>query len=310
MKRKFTLLLLAAALLAGLAACGASGQAKENTLNVAAATYPVYLFTTAITEGVDGVSVELMVNQQTSCLHDYTLTIRDMKLVDRADVLVLSGGGLEEFLDAALAQTDAPVIDCSAGLDLLPAQEEHEGHDHGGDVRGEEYDPHYWLSRAGAEGMLENIAAGLCGLDPDHAGAYGENLAAALDLLAGDLPDFSGLSCPYLVTFHDGFQYFAADCGLTILKAIEEEEGAEASARDIKEVLELIEAYRLPAIFVEANSSDATARAIAWEAGCQVYTLDLIMSGEGTGLQPYLDAMNANYNAISQALSPGTPTPP
>lgn len=302
MKRKYTLLLLAAALALSLTACGASGQAEENTLNIAAATYPVYLFTTAITEGVDGVAVELMVNQQTSCLHDYTLTIRDMKLVDRADVLVLSGGGLEEFLDAALAQTDAPVIDCSAGLDLLPAQEEHEGHDHGGHVHGEEYDPHYWLSRAGAEGMLENIAAGLCGLDPDHAGAYGDNLAAALARLEAELTPPDPPDCPYLVTFHDGFSYFAADCGLTVLKAIEEEEGAEASARDIREVLELIEAYRLPAIFTEANSSDATARAIAWEAGCQVYTLDLIMSGRGTGLQPYLDAMNANYAAVLDAL--------
>ena len=31
-------------------------------------------------------------------------------------------------------------------------------------------------------------------------------------------------------------------------------------------------------------------------------TVDMIMSGNGSGLQPYLDAMNANINTISEAF--------
>ena len=34
----------------------------------------------------------------------------------------------------------------------------------------------------------------------------------------------------------------------------------------------------------------------------EVYTLDMIMSGEGTGIQPYLDAMQANIDTIADAL--------
>ena len=39
------------------------------------------------------------------------------------------------------------------------------------------------------------------------------------------------LSCRELITFHDGFSYFADAFDLTILRAMEEEAGSEASAR-------------------------------------------------------------------------------
>ncbi len=121
------------------------------------------------------------------------------------------------------------------------------------------------------------------------------------------LPDpkdlLGDLSGPYLITFHDGFQYFADACGLTLLKAIEEEEGATASAADIKKIVELIEEYDIPAIFVEKNGSRATAEVISRETGCEIYELDMIMSGDGVGIQPYLDAMSANYETIREALS-------
>ena len=64
----------------------------------------------------------------------------------------------------------------------------------------------------------------------------------------------------------------------------------------------LIETYNIPAIFTEKNGSDATAQAIARETGVAVKQLDLIMSGEGGGIQPYVDAMNGNIDTILEAL--------
>ena len=117
--------LLAAACVLGLllTACGvpAAGTEDDDTLHVLATTYPVYLFTTAVTDGVEGVEVSLLVNQPVSCLHDYTLTVTDMKAIEGADVIVRNGAGLEDFMDDALAASDAAVIDCSEGIALLPA---------------------------------------------------------------------------------------------------------------------------------------------------------------------------------------------
>ena len=84
--------------------------------------------------------------------------------------------------------------------------------------------------------------------------------------------------------------------------AIEEEEGSEASAAEIQEIVSLIRKYDIPAIFTEVNGSDATAQAISRETGCEVYQLDMIMSGDGTGIQPYIDAMQKNMDTIVEAL--------
>ena len=293
--------LLAAACTLGLllSACSAPAASQpedDGKLHILATTYPVYLFTTAVTEGVDSVEVSLLVNQQTSCLHDYTLTVNDMKAIEGADVIVMNGAGLEDFMDDALAASEAPVIDCSEGIELLPALG-HEGHDHD-----TEYDPHIWMNEESAAVMMNNIVHGLGEVDEGNLERYTENGTAATALLPGDDPRLAELTCPYLITFHDGFQYFAQDNGLTLCKASEEEVGSEASAAEIQEIVSLIREYDIPAIFTEVNGSDATAQAISRETGCEVYQLDMIMSGDGTGIQPYIDAMQKNMDTIVEAL--------
>lgn len=297
MKHRILALLLAGLLLAGVSGCGGEvPQPEGEALRLLATTYPVYLFTTAVTGGAEGVEVTLLVNQPTACLHDYTLTVNDMKAIEQADVILLNGGGLEDFMSDALAASSAAVIDCSQDIELLPAPG-HEGHGHD-----TEYDPHFWMAAEAAGVMLRNIAQGLSQLDGAHSALYNKNLEEAAAALPAERLDGAELSCPYLITFHDGFQYFAQSRGLTILKSIEEEEGSEASAAEIKEIVALIREYGIPAIFTEKNGSDATAKAIQRETGVAVYQLELIMSGEGSGLQPYLDAQARNDAAIREAL--------
>lgn len=47
-----------------------------------ASTYPVYLAARSVAEGVEGVSVLRLETGAVSCLHDYTLTVGDMKKLE------------------------------------------------------------------------------------------------------------------------------------------------------------------------------------------------------------------------------------
>lgn len=306
MKKTLPAALLAALLL--LTSCGArpAGRA-DGALRVVATTYPVYLLATALTEGVAGVEVSLMLSQPTSCLHDYTLTVADMKALDRADIIVLSGAGLEDFMADALTQSKARVIDSSAGVALLP----YDGHDHDGDDDHDDdhdhdhgdFDPHYWMDPNRMAQMAQNIAEGLGAVvdSPRKLQVNLDGIARQLGDFSGRLGDFPALSNRELITFHDGFRYLADYLGLDILKAIEEEPGSEASAKEIVEITALIKEHGIPAIFTEINGSDATARAVQRETGVEIYPLDLVMSGN-KGLEDYLDRQAYNAKTILEAL--------
>ena len=301
MKRLFVLLLILCLLLCGCSTPQVSQQ--DDTLHILATTYPIYLFTKTLTDGIDNVEVTQLIDETVSCLHDYTLTVPDMKAIEKADIIILNGAELEVFMDDALAQTDAAIIDCSESIDLLPtAGHEHHHHDEDEHHHGH-YDPHYWLSEYAGQIMLNNIFRGLSELDKTHPDIYRTNYSAAIELFLKDSLELSSLSCPYLITFHDGFQYFARNNGLTLLKSIEEEEGSTASAADIKEIVALIREYNIPAIFTEKNGSSSTAETIARETGVQIYALDMLMSGGGQDISAYFEGLHENYAIIQEALS-------
>ena len=308
-KRAILALGLATALL--LTACGSSKEGQESQpearLTVVATTYPVYLLASAVAENVDGVVVERLNTGEVSCLHDYTLTVSDMKLIESADVIAMNGAGLEDFMDDALSQAQGAVIDCSQGVQML----EMVGHDHhdGDEEDGEHYDPHIWMDPENAMIMAENIQKGLSQADPDHAQTYSDNLTEALALLNSwdsnlqemiqEAEQESSVTISGLITFHDGFQYFAKALDLHLLAAIEEEEGSEASAQVINETVSLVKENNIPIIFTEINGSDATAQAIARETGCQVGQLTMLMDGPNDGkLSNYLDGLSSNVKTI------------
>ena len=286
---KKSVLIYALVLLLALPSCAPARE--EARFTVVCTTYPVYLFASFLTQGGEGVAVERLDTGSTSCLHDYSLSMADMKKLERADVIAINGAGLEEFLEDALATSDAKIIDCSEGVELLEnlshhheeGEEDEHGHDHG------HWDPHYWMDPDNARIMVGNLRNFLVLTDPDHAAAYEKN-AGRSDMalrvyqqeILRDVWDAYSPQLgerPRLITFHDGFQYFARALDVELLASIEEEAGSEASAREIVEITNLVKEYHIPVIFTEVNGSDATAQAISREAGCRVAQLSMLMDG-------------------------------
>lgn len=276
-----------------------SGCCQEAPCQVVATTLPVYQFTSALCEGTD-ISVTQLITQQVSCLHDYSLNVSQVRTLEAAQVVVISGGGLEEFMEDVLASASY-IIDSSRGVPVLKCEEamhqedDHEEHHH------HEQDAHIWLSPANAKIMARNIAAGLAQTYPQYQVRIQVNLER-LEQQLQDLDNYGhnrlkDLSCRELITFHDGFGYFADAFDLSILEAIEEESGREASAQELKNMIGLVREHQLPAVFTEVCGSVSAADIIAAETGAKVYSLDMAMS-DGD----YFSSMYHNIDTVREAM--------
>ena len=281
-----------------------SGCTSAPSAQIAATTLPVYEFTTRLCEGTP-LTVTRLVTEEVSCLHDYSLNVNQVKAAESAELIVISGAGLEEFLDNIL--TDKNIIDSSHGIHLIDTEENHH-HDHSHeepetDHEGHHHkqDPHIWLSPVNAVAMAQNICHGLTEQYPAHEVVFSANL----ELLQSELmqlqeyghESLENLSCREMITFHDGFAYLADTFHLTILDAIEEESGREASAKELIHMIEEVEFHQIPAIFTEKCGSVSAAGIIARETGAAEYELDMAMAGHS-----YFDAMYRNINTLKEAL--------
>lgn len=285
--KRLSILILLLFLLSGCAVAAPEAD-------IAATTLPVYEFTSRLCQGTD-LTVARLITEPVSCLHDYSLSVRQVKAVEQADLIVLSGAGLEEFMQDLLS--DRRVIDASNGISLLGCDHDHHEDDH----HHHEADSHIWLSPENAMTMCANICAGLEENYPQYANQFRANLSVlTADLQA--LADYgrqqlSSLSCRELITFHDGFAYFAESFDLHILAAVEEESGSEASAAELKELIGLIDTHNIPAIFTEKSGSVSAAGIISRETGVNVFDLDMAMAGDS-----WFDAMYHNIDTIKEAL--------
>ena len=265
---------------------------------IAATTLPVYTFTQALCQNT-GLTVERLISEPVSCLHDYFLKVEQVQHAEAAEIIVISGAGLEDFMTDILL--DKSVIDASAGIPLLCGEEDHGDHGHDDDHHSHAQDPHIWLSPNNAMIMAQNICEGLCRQYPQYETTFSENLSELLQQLSA-LSDYGhqalgNLQYRDMITFHDGFAYFADAFDLTVLAAVEEESGSEASAKELIALIQLVRAHQLPAVFTEINGSPSAASVISSETGAKIYSLDMAMASDS-----YFTAMYHNIDTIQEAL--------
>ena len=281
MKQRIFAILLALALL--LSGCAA--QKSEPSADILATTAPVAQIVGAITAGTD-LTVATLISEPVSCVHDYALSVDQMRAVEQAKHIVISGAGLEEFIADVL--TSRAVIDASEGLALLPGEEG-------------ESDPHTWLAPENMIAMTRTVEAALAAEYPQHAALFAENADIWCEKL-DELQSYgeqhlADLSCRRLVTFHDGFAYFAKAFDLEIAASMEIEAGSEPSARELEEIISLLQDQNIPAVFTEINGTADAAELVARETGCAVFSLDTAISSVN-----YLSAMTQNIDTIKEAL--------
>jgi ABC-type Zn uptake system ZnuABC Zn-binding protein ZnuA len=265
----------------------------------------------------DAVDVEVLLPVNADP-HAFAPTPADLIAVARADILFLSGAGLERDLEPLLDNANGVVVDLADPLDLRhvdaheagegSAQEEDGGvgHDHHREV-----DPHVWLDPANVAVWAGIIGAELGRVDSAGAPLYALNAAAyrdalsALDRWIWDQIERIPVEDRRLVSDHLAFGYFAARYGFEQVGSVFPgfSSMAAPSARELAVLIESIEALEVRAIFVGTTVNPALAETIARDAGIAVVPLYTgSLSGPEGPASTYLDMMRYDVTAIVNAL--------
>lgn len=134
---------------------------------------------------------------------------------------------------------------------------DHEGHDdHDHDAHGHgEHDPHAWLSPANAETWVNLIAAQLSAADPDNAGTYFANAAAAREEMAMLSAEVAETLEPKrggnFIVFHDAYQYFENAFDFPASGAVSLGDASDPSPARIAEIQGRIRAEGIDCVLAE-----------------------------------------------------------
>ncbi|HEV2727916.1 MAG TPA: metal ABC transporter substrate-binding protein, partial [Solirubrobacterales bacterium] len=172
-----------------------------------------------------------------------------------------------------------------------------------------------WHDPRNVEAAVREIAAQLTKADPANRKVYRRNAERYLQRLrrldAGIARCVASVPAAdrKLVTDHDAFGYFARRYGIEVVGAVipSQTTQAQPSAKDVSELVDLIERERVKTIFPESSLSSRVADAIARQTGAST-EYDLYgdtLGPAGSDGETYLEMEAANADSIVRGLTGG-----
>lgn len=310
-----------AALLCGLAACGADdgqpGGAGTSTpaasVTVAASFYPLAHAVERV--GGERVDVENLTGPGQDP-HHVELSPQQVGTVTDADVVVWLKGmqpAADDAIESAQPQHSLDLSD----LATLPADatetiggEDGHGHDHGHDHSAEDghdhgpNDPHFWLDPQLYAQAVGRIEAELAAVDPEGAQTYAANadaFEAELGTLDGEFQQ--GLAqCVHedVITGHTSFAYLTQRYGLTQVGISGVLNSGEPDAGRVAAVSDYVRSSGVSTVYAERGETRSAVETVASEAGVETGELDNVaVTAEGG----YVDRMQTNLDTLISGQS-------
>ena len=242
--------------------------------------------------------------------HGHRATRSDILALARAELVLWHGLNLEAQLSGLMADLAArkPVVALAEALprDRLLAWPQYP----------DRPDPHVWFAPdlwAEVTRGVEAAVAPLTAEAPSRAEAFRAEIAA-MGAYAAEVLASVPQEARVLVTAHDAFAYFGRAFGFQVegIQGISTE--SEAGLQRIGELVDLIVARRLPAVFVESSVSDRSIRALIEGAAARGHRVAIggelfsdAMGPDGSYEGTWLGMVDHNVTAISRALGGQAP---
>ena len=272
---------------------GITEDKKDKTqFTIVTSFYPMYVAAANVIGDVKGVTLENLSEPQTGCLHDYQLTTEDMKLLSKADLFIVNGGGIETFLtDVASNYPELDIIEACQNVPLLED--------------GEEENAHAWMSISDYRIQLATIESALEQADPEHADAYHENAKAYDEKLAALQEEQDEIrqaaNGQNVIIFHEAYDYVAEDYGFNVSYVLDLDEERQVSAGEVADVLDQIQKDHVSYIFAEELYGSDMGKTVESESNVKVIYLDACNRGDYSK-DSYLTAMQSNIDKLREAF--------
>lgn len=200
--------------------------------------------------------------------HAYEPTPQDAEALSRADLVFVSGLGLEGWIDRLISAsgTKGMIVVATDGIKTRHMEED------GKQIP----DPHAWNSAANGVIFARNITAALVKADPQHAADYEANGAKyqselrALDAWAHEEVARVPAAKRKIITSHDAFGYMGAAYGIEFHAPVGFSTESEASAADVAGLIDQIKREKIKAVFLENSNDPRLVEQIAAATGAKL----------------------------------------
>jgi zinc transport system substrate-binding protein len=309
-------------LAAGMAMIG--GVAMSDTPKVAADISPVHSLVSRVMLGVG--TPDLIV-QAGASPHGYTLRPSEAKALQDAQMVFWMGESLSPWMEGALdtLSSDATIITLLERDETILMEfregalfEEHDHDDHGDekhDDHGDEkhddhgdhedhgsHDPHAWLSPDNARIWLNLIASQLSIVDPENAGTYFANAAAARLEIEALTIEVNSLLEPVrgkkFIVFHDAYQYFEKAFDLSASGAISLGDASKPSPARIAEIQGRIQEESIDCVLSEPQFNKGLVATVMAGSKAKTNVIDPL----GVGLKPGPDLYSELIRNMTKTL--------
>lgn len=297
-----------------IAGCGAS-QAGDDELHVVATT-SIWGDVVGQITGDDAI-VEVLIPQGADA-HDFEPTSQQVAALQRADLVVANGLGLEAGLGDILqsaADDGANIFEVAPELDPLPFA------DHGHDEQevddedepdDEDLDPHVWFDLSRVDIAAGLIAARLAEVDDSidwdtRVSDYSATLQQTDEEVQRVLDEVAEEDRK-LVTNHEALGYFAARYGFETIAVVIPGGSTlgDPSSAALAALVEEIEHEGVRTIFAETTQPTRLAEAVAAEVGAEVSVVELYTEslGEpGSDAETLAGMILADARLVADALT-------
>ncbi|MEP0827347.1 MAG: zinc ABC transporter substrate-binding protein [bacterium] len=279
---------------------------EEKKTKILTTFFPVYLFTLNLTYNIPDLQVDILLPGDYGCPHDYSLAPEDIKKAHLADLVIINGLGLDDFVEDILAGKDEiALIDATSGIAPLPSRASHAAHNH--EVNDSLWNPHLFASPLQAQAMISRIATSLTQYLPQYADRINANAADYMERLDSVVSQYrsrlTNLSNPKVAAVHEIYDYLARDFGFQIVDIIEKEPGQEPSARETIALSGELRRNKIAAIFAEPQYSERMACTLASELKVPAYVIDPVATGPSNPPRDYYETvMLENLENLVKAM--------